>query len=30
MTPEMVVEKIQNVIDEIKQGFATTEDVESF
>jgi len=29
MTPEMVVEKIQNVIDEIKDGFATSEDVES-
>jgi HK97 family phage major capsid protein len=29
MTPEMVVEKIQNVIDEIKDGFATSEEVES-
>lgn len=29
MTPEMVVEKIQSVIDEIKEGFATSEDVES-
>ena len=29
MTPEMVVEKIQNVIDEIKDGFATSEEVET-
>lgn len=28
MTPEMVVEKIQIVIDEIKQGFATSEEIE--